>query len=1576
MIKKGKIRLRSLHYRLFIPMVLPILFLFLFTSSLQSQYDIQRDIFYGSDNFDELLSVIEVSDGLVYGATATASTMGDSPQTTGNADYWIYKTDFDGNIVWSYTYGGFGRDLLQELIRTSDGGFIATGVSESNIGGFKTQDSRGGEDFWVVKLDQDGILTWEATFGGDQEDFSTTIIQLEDGTFLCGGWTQSLVSGEVSFPTRGGDFDYWLVNIEANGNLLYDRRFGGPNTDRLLDMYELPGGDIVLSGLSSSNMGGEKTEDAFGGNDAWVIRMNRDGSIDWDRTFGGTTDEQAWSIAQAADGGILIGAFSNSVVSGNKTANRIGEADYWLLKLDDLGNKVYDRTFGGSLDDEIRELKINDKGLYVLGGRSTSGIGGDKSESNRGNWDYWLIILDDDGNVFYDKTLGGDNIDLLQDFAILDSGDIVCGGFTASDTSGDITDVSNGFNDNWVVFLGCTLDNFLNIGDDEMVCEFTTQQLSANTGQANVCSTVWNDNSTEIDRTFFIDEDIDFSVIVGDIFGCMAEDSVSYTIFDAPEFDLGSPTIGLCIGEDTLLTTGLEETNNSFDWSDGNQDAEREFLLPGTYELTVTDLIGCTFADTVTIENFAQPSFDLGADLVFCEGESMTLTVSDPGPTYEWSVPNGNSPNLEITVSGNYFVTVTNMEGCSTVDSVFVTVNDMPALNLGSNPTICQDEMVNLDATAVGCASCSYLWEDMSTNPIREVSPLFNTTYTVVVTDNTTMCTSTDQVTVNVLANSTIRINDVTCDPAEVRNDTVFSTNQFGCDSLTIFNILPLPSDTMRFNVGVCDSLEVGIDTIYDINRFDCDSLNIFNFFLLPSSLENITGGTCDENEIGIDTMVFVNEFGCDSIIIQELTPLPSSENTFNFVSCDPDEVGTDTIVFVNSFGCDSTIINVTEPILSDTIRLNEAVCFPEEARMDTMFFTNDVGCDSLVITNFFPVPSDTIVTIDFTCDPMEIRNDSTLIVNDDSCDSLIVEIVNPVPSSEEEVLIMTCDVDQVSRDTLFETNIFGCDSIIIQNFQLLRSDTIELRDYVCDGESFVDTSFLINSLGCDSLVITFFEEASSDEVAFDDFTCDVDQVGIQVFNLENRFGCDSIVTINFEFVDAIITILEENTCDPSQFEPDTVVFSTALCDSLVITNFNVQQENETTLDLVSCNMDDVGTTSETFMNVFGCDSVVVTVVSFADEDITNLTIFECERLDTLVEESLFSNQFGCDSLVITTTLPGLDTTFNISNVCSPDEVFEIESMFVSVEGCDSIVIDRGILKENVETVFEIFTCDEDLVGSTTFDFTTLEGCDSLVIFNTVLGEIEIIQDVRDIACGEVLSGRISVQGNAGQLPYLYNIDGGVFSSTSVFDNLDVGLYQIGVQDADGCESFVEIEISEVSGVGIILPDFVALDFGDPLELDPIIEGDFVDFFWTGFDSLFCETCLNQDYVPLTSNTVTLNVLSEEGCLEKHQVTFAVEKNYDVFIPNAFSPNGDLVNDFFMVYGDGNISQIVNLSLYTRWGEQVFEGLNLAPNDEPSGWDGMHKGEMMNPGVFVYKVQVEFFDGNIEDFEGDFSLIR
>ena len=974
MVSARKFHFVNLPYRLLLSMML--VFLCTLSNPIFSQFNLQWDEFYGGDNFDELLSVIEVEDGLVYGGSAGAfsGTMGDAPQTAGNSDYWIYKTDYDGNIIWSYVYGGQEQENLTSLIRTQDGGFMATGFSFSDAGAFKSENSRGSRDVWLVKLDQDGLFEWDATFGGDDDEFPTKGIQAQDGTYYFGGFTESSLSGEVSFPSRGGVRDIWLGHVDTDGTLLYDLRFGGSEEDLLFDLKQLENGDLLIGGLSASNISGEKSEDSYGGQDAWILRMTAAGTIVWDRTYGGTFGDRAISVVELDNNQLLIGGNSSSGMNGNKNSGNNGGGDYWLLKLESNGDYIWDRTYGGAGEEELNEIKINDKGLIYLGGKSSSDISGDKSESNRGDSDEWLIVVDENDQIFYDKTLGGSDADQLHDFVLLREGGIVTGGFSLSDTSGDITDVSNGIQDALVFHLDCTLDNFLDLGLDDTTCPDTELTIDATINQPNLCTYLWEDGSMNPIRNITVISDIDYAVTVTDIFGCPAIDTIEFTTLDAPDVDLG--------------------------------------------------------------------------------------------------------PSLSI----------------------------------------CEDDVITLDATVTDCPTCIYVWDDMSTDPERMVSPAFNTSFEVTVT-NDINCSSTDEITINVLANSLRRINGVTCDPIDARNDSIFSMNQAGCDSLTIFNIILLPSDTLRFTQGVCDVDSVGRDTIYETNIFDCDSLNIFTYFLLPSSQNDLTSGTCDPNQVGLDSIYFSNEFNCDSLVITEFFLFPSSENTENFTTCDPNAAGRDTLMFTNEFGCDSIIINVTDLFLSDTVRFNEPVCLLNEERLDTMIFNNDVGCDSLVITNYFFVASDTIITSEFTCDPSEVRNDSISIVNPFGCDTLFVEIVNLAPSSEDDEIIFTCDLNQVPRDTFFGTNIFGCDSIIYIEYQILRSDTTRLRDYVCDLATFSDTVVLQNTFGCDSLIITDFDPAQSDDLFFDDFTCDENLEGIQVFEQTNQFGCDSTVTIDFTVV-------------------------------------------------------------------------------------------------------------------------------------------------------------------------------------------------------------------------------------------------------------------------------------------------------------------------------------------------------------------------------------------------------------------------------------------------------------------------
>ena len=152
--------------------------------------------------------------------------------------------------------------------------------------------------------------------------------------------------------------------------------------------------------------------------------------------------------------------------------------------------------------------------------------------------------------------------------------------------------------------------------------------------------------------------------------------------------------------------------------------------------------------------------------------------------------------------------------------------------------------------------------------------------------------------------------------------------------------------------------------------------------------------------------------------------------------------------------------------------------------------------------------------------------------------------------------------------------------------------------------------------------------------------------------------------------------------------------------------------------------------------------------------------------------------------------------------------------------------------------------------------------------------------------------------------------------------------------------------------------------------------GDSLSYVWTPLEGLSCEFCPEPVAQPFDNTTYMVNVTDPYGCTAFDEITLTVDKSRNIFIPNAFTPNGDNINDVFMVYSGHGVSQITRMIVYDRWGELVFEGKNFQPNDPAFGWDGTFRGQPLNPAVFVYYVEVEFVDGVRIPYKGDVTLIR
>jgi hypothetical protein len=243
---------------------------------------------------------------------------------------------------WDAGFGGAGSDALQAVEWTRDGGCILGGFSNSGQSGNKGATNHGDNDFWIIKLDGQGARQWERTFGGAGNDGLLDVHQTADDGFILGGWSESGFSGNKE-STNYGYADYWLVKLDSNGNKQWEQVFGGTAEDYLVSAQQTSDGGYILAGQSDSDVGGNRTLAIVGGDwDFWLVKVDANGNKQWERAFGGDGSDELLALRQTRDGGFLLGGSSQYSFGGNKTAPVFGAEDYWLVKTDAGGNKQWE----------------------------------------------------------------------------------------------------------------------------------------------------------------------------------------------------------------------------------------------------------------------------------------------------------------------------------------------------------------------------------------------------------------------------------------------------------------------------------------------------------------------------------------------------------------------------------------------------------------------------------------------------------------------------------------------------------------------------------------------------------------------------------------------------------------------------------------------------------------------------------------------------------------------------------------------------------------------------------------------------------------------------------------------------------------------------------------------------------------------------------------------------------------------------------------------------------------------------------------------------------------------------------
>lgn len=375
----------------------------------------------GTTSQDQLYALQTTADGgYILGGIAPGLSVSGDKTVLGyiGYDYWVVKLDSTGNIAWQVDIGGNDADYLYDIQQTTDGGFILGGYSLSDISGNKTEANIGGWDYWIVKLDSIGVIEWQNTIGGNFNDYLTSIQETSDNGFIVGGYSNSAISGDKSEDTWGGGagFDYWVVKLDSTGNINWQNTIGGIGDDYLSDVQQTFDGGFILAGYSNSDISGDKTDPTIGltsANDFWIVKIDSVGNLLWQKTVGGTDWDNLTSLAIIGGNKFAVGGYSYSGISGDKTEASIGYDDFWVILIDSIGDIQWQNTIGGTSSDRLYSINQAIDGGLILGGHSNSNISTDKTEDCYGSYDYWIVKLNSLGNIEWDKTIGGDSYDYL-----------------------------------------------------------------------------------------------------------------------------------------------------------------------------------------------------------------------------------------------------------------------------------------------------------------------------------------------------------------------------------------------------------------------------------------------------------------------------------------------------------------------------------------------------------------------------------------------------------------------------------------------------------------------------------------------------------------------------------------------------------------------------------------------------------------------------------------------------------------------------------------------------------------------------------------------------------------------------------------------------------------------------------------------------------------------------------------------------------------------------------------------------------------------------------------------------------
>ncbi len=409
-----------------------LLFGCLLTTYFSNAQDILWEKSYGGKHDEILSDIIPTPDnGFIFAGSSISNNSGNKTIINrGDFDYWIWKMDAKGELEWQKGFGGESNDLLQSIILTKDGGFLLGGTSASNKSFDKKEDSRGQNDFWIIKLDAKGEEEWQKTIGGEWQDDLQSVINTTDGGFLIGGTTASGLSFDKAIASFG-NLDYWLVKINSKGVIEWQKSYGGIYADELKSISQTSDHGFIVGGNSNSIVSGNKTEENHGLADYWILKLDTSGNIEWQKAIGGIGDDQLTTIFQTKNKDFIIGGSSNSNKSNSKGQDAGNGTDFWLVKLNENAEIIWQQVYDFGKADLLTSLIENNDKTFLIGGHTKSEIklgSNSKKKDDEGINDFMALKIDFNGNEVWKKTIGSNGEDVIKKVIETRDGSYILGG--------------------------------------------------------------------------------------------------------------------------------------------------------------------------------------------------------------------------------------------------------------------------------------------------------------------------------------------------------------------------------------------------------------------------------------------------------------------------------------------------------------------------------------------------------------------------------------------------------------------------------------------------------------------------------------------------------------------------------------------------------------------------------------------------------------------------------------------------------------------------------------------------------------------------------------------------------------------------------------------------------------------------------------------------------------------------------------------------------------------------------------------------------------------------------------------